>query len=226
MTEENRDFEAGSQKTACGNWVWLNTVTGETATWYCHSPRCDRNACRMSWAHARIKLIGDLVVEYQLNKFFTLTLPKHQDEDNARSAAWKDISGMWLKMRKRLHRKAREYGEKLLFVAVLESHKDGYPHVHGFTNLWLAQETWSNMWEECSQGGSYVWVERVKEGDAVKLGQYCNKNIAVFNYVGKKNISDTVLHIERKKRIMWRSRNMRTIEEMEKEKSAWVVVKL
>lgn len=182
-------------------WYWLHKKDGRTRAFLCGSPRCTNPDCIKSWQHERIRLISCLVSEYGLDKFFTLTL----DRCTQKGTAWQVIPSMWSKMRKRMKRVAKKEGSSFLFVAVLEAHKDGYPHIHGFTNLYMRVERWSSMWLECG-GGKVVWLEKVR--DIVRVGEYVSKQIEVCKYVGKDNIINAISNVERKDRTLWRSKNM------------------
>lgn len=196
----------------CGEWHWVNRKNGQTHIWYCGSGRCEREACRKTWSIRRIAKICDIVKEYGLDKFFTLTLYRNLDIETA----WEVIADIWRKMRLRLRRVANALGLTLKFVAVLEAHKDGYPHVHGFTNLYLNVKEWSRHWEE-SGGGKIVWVEKVR--DIVKVGEYVNKQLAVAKYVGKQDLQNALKHLPSGKRTMWRSKETLTQYEVEKKEN-------
>jgi hypothetical protein len=210
----------GNYKTptrGCGVWYWVSRENGEICIWHCNRPRCHRLCCIQCWKNARIALLCNLVIEYDLRRFFTLTL----DRNLTLEEAWRRIPFTWSKMRKRLARIAKKRSGVFLFVAVLESHKDSYPHIHGFTNLWLEQSIWSNLWEECG-GGKVTHVEYVR--DTAYVGEYLTKQIEVGRYVGKENLANALQHLSKHSRTIWRSLNMKTLFEEEKanrEKSKW-----
>lgn len=112
------------------------------------------------------------------------------------------------------------------FVAVLERHKNrNVPHIHGFTNIWLAQLDWSRHWED-SKGGKIVWIERVKDGDA---SAYVSKQLEVAKYVGKDQLMgsyEVEVSPGRKKRVrtLWRSENTKAKFELTKEEG-WDIIK-
>lgn len=198
-------------KYPCGNWTWENRVTKEHHPFLCRKGRCDNPECRKIWANSRISRISYIVQEYSLDKFFTLTLERNISLEKA----WGDISYLWGKMRHRLKREAKKAGIDFHFIAVLEAHKDGYPHIHGFTNLYLEVEGWSRHWQECG-AGKIVWVEPVK--DSVKVGRYLNKQLDVAKYVGKDNILNALDYLPKRRRTIWRSK--RLYDALEKEKMA------
>ncbi len=146
--------------------------------------------------------MGDLVREYQLNKFFTLTV--RQDKCTLEEA-WLQVSDTWNKFLTVMRRKY----DGLLYVAVLEEHVSGYPHVHGFTNIWIPQEEWSKRWSACG-GGSVVWVERVKND----ISEYVSKQWNIAHYVGKQAICGPKRRLVR--RTIWRSVGMKTVAEVTK----------
>jgi hypothetical protein len=100
--------------------------------------------------------------------------------------------------------------DNFLFVAVLESHKDEkWPHLHGFTNTFMRQAVWSNIWESCG-GGRVVWIEKVSNS---KLSEYVSKQINVAKYVGKQQLVDGYRE-RRKNRTLWRSNGLKAKYEL------------
>ena len=160
-----------------------------------------------------MRLISALVDEYDLNKFFTLTLDRGKVKEDE---AWTEIHHVWSKFRKRMNRR-----EKFRFVAVLESHKNTkYPHVHGFTSMWMAQEEWSSIWEDCG-GGKIVWVSKVDESK--DTSEYVTKELNVAKYVGKEQLSEGYKK-RNGRRTLWRSSGLRAKHELTKEED-WVMIK-
>lgn len=161
-----------------------------------------------------MKLIDACIKEYDLYKFFTLTLDRSYIPDGM--DPWDYVHKPWLKLRKRLHRRF----DNFLFIAVLEAHKDDrYPHIHGFTNIWLHQREWSRLWNEC-EGGIIVWVERVESED---LSRYVNKQLNVSRYVGKDQLRGAQFQ-KKKHHTLWRSKGMKADFELEKD-SNWSIIK-
>ena len=60
----------------CGSWAWFNVVTGALEPFFCGSGRCPRQECRKRFWRRRVILVGDLVAEYRLTKFYTLTMDR------------------------------------------------------------------------------------------------------------------------------------------------------
>lgn len=201
-------------KAYCGTWAWINLKTGEKMPFYCGGASCGRSICRRKFWKKRILTIACLIREYNLIRFFTLTLDREKVSVNG---AWNEIPHIWLKMRKRLRRRFPE----LKFVAVLEAHKDTrYPHIHGFTNIWMKQAEWSDMWADCG-GGPVVWIEAVTDD----VEAYVTKELEVANYVGKDNLLDAKSMLEAGKRSFWRSENTKAKFELDKSDPEWVVLK-
>lgn len=193
----------------CGKWAWIDLENRSTyGRFFCGRSTCFRAVCRKKFWRARIRLISDLVVKYDLKRFFTLTIdPRHLSVDQS---AWLYIHKPWSKLRKRINR--RFPGWK--YIAVLEGHKSrDVPHIHGFTDVWMLQKEWSQMWSDC-KGGKIVWVEKVKDE---KLSNYVSKTLEVAKYVGKENLEKG--YKENKGfRTLWRSKNTRADFELQKEK--------
>jgi len=167
-----------------------------------------------------VTLLTDMIQEYGLNKFFTLTLDPENvifDRETLEYMdPWDYIATPWDRMRKRLRRIDPDFK----FVAILEEHKENKrPHIHGFTNLWLSQEEWVRHWEG-SKGGRIVWVERVKDAS---VSSYVSKSIEVARYVGKGNIVGAYGK-KKKCRTLWRSRGCKTKKELTSE-PGWSIIK-
>ncbi len=196
----------------CGRWAWLNVQTGALTPFKCGKGNCVSINCRNLFYHRRVSLIQNVVDEYDLRKFFTLTL----DRDMVDIEPWEYIHDVWCKFRKRMKRK---YKGAFRFISVLEAHKNkNWPHIHGFTNIWMAQKEWSRIWEECG-GGPVVWVERVEDG---KVTDYVNKQLAVYKYVGKEQLTGAVASTKGE-RTLWRSQKLRAKKELTKSESCVIV---
>jgi len=195
----------------CHSWYFRNSITGEISLFKCKLPRCNHRDCIQAWSTKRLAIFIGVCEKYGLNKFFTLTLDRSIELEER----WRNIPFIWLKMRHRLQRIAKKRNSTFLFIAGLEAQKDGTPHIHGFTNLWLEQIEWSRLWNECG-GGTFIWIEKVD--DYAKIGDYVNKEIEVYKYVGKDNLETTIDHIAKRKRTYWRSKKLWTDFEIEKKK--------
>jgi len=166
-------------------------------------------------------LITALIQEHGLTRFFTLTL----DRERVEGDPWDYVHRPWSKLRKRLRRRfpgtvGRRPDASFNYVAVLEAHKNtAYPHVHGFTNVWLHQRDWSSLWASCG-GGPVVWVEKVEDP---QLSEYVSKQIEVARYVGKENLR--IAYKEKKRhRTLWRSEGLKAKYELTPE-PGWCIIK-
>ena len=198
----------------CGEWAFYNKATKELSRWFCGSSHCHRPECRNLFWSARVRLISALIKEYNLIRFFTLTL----DRSNIPGVVdpWDYITYPWSKFRKRMSRRFTDFR----FVAILEAHKNNdYPHIHGFTNVWMNQRDWVNMWKE-SEGGEIVWIEKVKDE---KASSYVSKTLEVAKYVGKENLIKACKK-RKGQRTLWRSKNTKAKFELQKSKD-WCIVK-
>lgn len=199
---------------ACGEWAFYNNKTEALSRWFCGSSSCYRPECKKLFWHRRVKLISALIDEYSLIRFFTLTLDRKIIPEGI--DAWEYITYPWSKFRKRMNRRFNNFK----FVAILEAHKNNsFPHIHGFTNIWMHQRDWKNIWKE-SEGGEIVWIEKVKDENA---SNYVSKTLEVAKYVGKDNLIKACK--ERKgKRTLWRSKNTKAEYELQKNED-WSIVK-
>lgn len=186
----------------CGRWAWWNATKKELSPFFCGHGGCERQVCRKMFWQRRVTLVGDLVRQYQLTKFYTLTVTR---DKCTLEESWKSIAKTWDNCR---HGLKRDYPD-FLYVSVLEEHKDGYPHIHGFTNTWIAQGEWSDRWSACG-GGPIVWVEAVKND----ISEYVSKQWNVAHYVGKQAICGPKERMVR--RTLWRSIGMKTAIELSK----------
>lgn len=192
---------------SCGTWAWVHSDKG-IYRFLCGSGNCGRPECKKLFWSRRIRLISALIEQYDLTRFFTLTL----DPAFTVSDPWAYIHHPWSKLRHRIKR--RHPGWR--FVAILERHQDrDVPHIHGFTDIWMPQAEWSRLWNEC-YGGEVVWIERVS--DNVTAGEYVSKTLEVAKYVGKGNIkaSYKVGESGEKKRVrtLWRSKHTKADYEL------------
>lgn len=197
----------------CGRWAWYHKTDGYRP-FYCGSGNCITEKCKVLFWSRRVKLITALIEEYNLKKFFTLTLAP----EYIKGTSWTYISYPWSKLRKRLNRRFSNFK----FIAILERHKyRDVPHIHGFTNIWLDGREWSQMWDEC-EGGKVVWIEKIKENQ--KTSQYVNKQIEVAKYVSKDTIMPSYEICDVKYRTMWRSTNTKAKFELTTCKK-WSIIK-
>ncbi len=196
---------------SCGEWGIYHEKYG-VIRWFCDQANCFRPRCRTKFYFARIDLLTALIDEYKLTRFFTLTL----DREFIKGNAWDYIHDPWSKFRKRMNRKF----DNFKFVAILESHKDrNFPHIHGFTNIWMSTRQWSFIWNDC-KGGRIVWLEAIEDKN---LSSYVSKSIEVSKYVGKENL--LVGHKQRgNHRTLWRSRGMKAKFELQRE-PGWNIIK-
>lgn len=194
----------------CGSWLLYNKATGKSTRYFCGLVCCDRPECKSKFHGRRLRLIADLMDEYGLDKFFTLTMTREMTLEDA----WKSIAKVWHKF---LTMTRRVY-PGFVYVAVLESHKDGFPHIHGFTQTWVKQEWYADIFAACG-GGNVAWVEKVS-GDAAA---YVSKQLG--RYVGKQNLCEAKRIMGKRKRTIWRSKGLKTKRERQGKSDNWILVK-
>jgi len=195
----------------CGSWLYFNPKEGKNQRFFCGHASCDRPECKKRFWLERIRLISTLIEEYKLDKFFTLTLDREIPLENA----WKAIPCVWHKFLTIIKRKY----PKWQFVAILEAHKDGYPHIHGFTNQWMTQAEYTTHWQNCG-GGKITWVEKIKSSGDV--GDYVAKQLG--RYVGKQNVLEGKRLRGKKQRTLWRSTGMKASFEIDEHVSDWIIL--
>jgi len=209
----------------CGSWLLYNVKNGDARRFFCGLVTCDRPECKHRFYIKRLHLVQDVLTEYNLDKFFTLTMSR----DMPLEIAWKGIAKVWNKFRTVI----RRIYPSFVYVAVLESHSPyrdgegcddgqesflGYPHVHGFTSTWIPQADYSRHFSACG-GGDVAWVERVS-GD---VGEYVLKQLG--KYVGKQNLIMAKLTMGKCKRTIWRSVGLKTKREKQNGNDVWAIVK-
>lgn len=197
--------DSGTRKPGvCGRWAW-QSQEGKVSRFFCGSRRCERTECRKIFAWRRVRLLTELVEEYELRYFYTLTLNPNNFKDDR--DAWNRISGVWANFLRIIKRKYPSFQ----FCSVLEKHrKNGRPHIHGFCNLFIHWEEWHHHWSACG-GGEGVWLEKVQQSQS--LTQYVAKSIDVCKYVAKEALTEVAPQI---RRTFWRSAKMKSNRELTK----------
>jgi len=202
-------------KPYCGSWPWLNKKTGETSVFFCGLASCGREYCQKLYHFRRVRILSDLIQQYSLNRFFTITMGRDTDVHES----WDRFPGIWDNVRRMLVRSF----PGLRFASVMEAHKDGYPHMHGFLNRYVEQHWFSKTVSNCG-GGDYVWIEAIE----FKMGieEYVNKQLDVARYVGKEQVITARQMLKPRARSFFRSENMKTEHEKEKAgESDFILVK-
>lgn len=204
--------DSGTRKPGvCGRWAW-QSKEGKVSRFFCGSRRCERTECRKIFAWRRVRLLTELVEEYELRYFYTLTLNPENFVDDL--DAWLRISGVWANFLRIMKRKYPDFK----FASVLEKHrKNGRPHIHGFCNLFIHWEEWKHHWSACG-GGEGVWLEKVQQSQS--LSQYVAKSIDVCKYVAKEALTEVAPQI---RRTFWRSAKMKSARELTKNVTCAIV---
>ena len=155
-----------------------------------------------------------MVKENGMNRFFTLTLDPKQFKTAL--GAWAEISHLWDKFSKRLRRAHKS----IKYVAVLEAHKTGYPHVHGLFDQYVDLRWIRKHWQEVG-GGFQCAIELVTEGS---IADYLSKGESMAKYLGKQ-VTDISEYLKRRQRAFWRSEGLKVSFESKPEESEWDLVK-
>ncbi len=205
---------------SCGNWIFKNKVTGEVRTFYCNSPKCAHEECNLAWCRKRVAIANDLVRRYGLTRFFTLTI----DRSLTKKKAWELMPYFWSKFRKRMKRYGETEGKDFKFFAVLEATKSGFPHVHGFWNLWIKKDKLIEIWRKCAPG-YIVDVKAVRDDE--DASRYLGEGVT--KYLGKQQSIDGARLAGHRARVMWRSAGLLTEKELDKKArkgySEWTLLK-
>ena len=145
---------------------------------YCKAWNC--SYCGPRKAAHRCRLIAAAAKEHGLNRFLTLTLDPgkcSQDED----LVWY-IRQVWRKFRVYLKRK---HGRTIEFIAVVEEHKSGIPHLHVLLDRFIPQSWISAAWDALG-GGRIAYIKFVADLDKIGwyLGKYLTKEMLLSHGPG------------------------------------------
>ncbi len=122
-----------------------------------------------------VKAIVEAAKEHGLSRLMTLTLNPKKIKGKNKYAYLRQV---WAKFRVYL---SREYGESVAFIAMMECHKSGIPHLHVLVDRYIRQAWISKAWERVG-GGSIVDIRKVADLD--KVGWYLAKHIAKNAFLG------------------------------------------
>lgn len=195
----------------CGRWAFYRKSDGKTVPFLCGSRRCGREECKRIFHWRRVRLISTIVSEHCLDRFFTLTTDPEKDDG---LCPWKAIPKTYDKFMKRIRRLYHD----IKYIAILEAHKNGRPHIHGFWNRYIPWKDivfhWSN-----SGGGIGVYVEYLR--DINKATDYVSKQLDVAKYVGKDQVVGVPTTV---RKALWRSQHTKASFELKKE-TEWDIIK-
>jgi hypothetical protein len=123
--------------------------------------------------------------EHGLSRFLTLTLDPKKLDPTVDQVAF--IREVWRKFRVYL---AREYGQPVQFINVLECHKSGIPHLHILLDRFIRQQWISQCWSKLG-GGRVVYIEKVNNLENVSwyLGKYLTKDVLLSARKGMRRYS-------------------------------------
>ena len=137
----------------------------------CKSWNCP--VCGPRKAYRLRKSIEEWSREHDLTRLLTLTLdPRKLGRE---VVAERYIKQVWAKFRVYLKRKL---GRSVEYIAVMEYHKSGVPHLHALVSEYIPQRWISNAWSRLG-GGAIVHIERVMDGGNIGryLAKYLSKNV-------------------------------------------------
>jgi hypothetical protein len=107
--------------------------------------------------------------KHDLTRFLTLTLDPSTIPSGIDRVG--HIRQVFRKFRVYLKRK---HGKSITYIAVLEFHKSGIPHLHVLVNRYISQAWISRTWEALG-GGRIVHIERI--ADLGRIGVYLSKYV-------------------------------------------------
>lgn len=194
---------------ACGNFSVVGPLKGQPGKFghkslFCQSYRCPR--CRNPKLKKVRARIAQIATEHKLQRMVTLTL----DPSKIRKADRTDryIRDCWRKMRVSL---AREFGETLSFVGVLEFHKSGIAHLHLLVGRYIPQAWLSHAWQAVG-GGKVVDIRYV---DVHRVSAYLSV------YLAGDKVAKTLTLLPKRARIFTTSRSI--VLWGKKKKTGWTL---
>lgn len=188
------DLYKSNRNTWCATTAAVGRVAGAGkelyayAATYCKTWKCEE--CGPKKAARIRRFIAAAAREHGLNRFLTLTLDPKRVEPGVDHVAY--LRDTWRKFRVYLKRR---HGQTVTFIAVMEAHKSGVPHLHVLVDRYIHQKWISNAWSALG-GGRIVHIERVKNlgGMGRYLGKYLTKEMllsarhGVRRYTTSRNI--------------------------------------
>ena len=131
----------------------------------CKSWSCAR--CGPAKAFKLQKAVAEKARDNDLTRLLTLTLDPKTVPDGVDQIRY--IRNVWRKFRVYL---TRRFGRSVSYIAILELHQSGRPHLHILVNRYIPQSWISETWENLG-GGRICHIERVT--DIHRIGNYLAK---------------------------------------------------
>jgi len=153
---------------ASGETVKDGLVYRTTARVYCKKWSCP--FCGPWKANKFITRVAEVAKERDLSRFLTLTLDPSKLEKNDDSMKY--LRQTWRKFRVSLQRK---FNTTVSFIAVMEFHKSGIPHLHVMIDRYIKQSWIKVSWSKIG-GGHIVDIRKIQ--DLEKVGFYIGKYLA------------------------------------------------
>ncbi len=178
---------ASTRPRYCGVMTMVGVDSGSGKAVYkrmwCNTYGCPQCGPRR-YRRAR-KAIAAAAEQWRLTKFWTLTLdPKKIPPEAGLRARIKYLRECWRKLRVYLQRK---HGRTIAFIAVVELHQSGVPHLHVLIGEWIEHAWMKRAWSAVG-GGEIVWVEPVT---IRRVSAYLAK------YVTKEKLNDVPASVRR-----------------------------
>jgi len=171
MKSSSLDYTKHNRNGGCGKLCVSGEIIlhGKKAIGYarvnCKSWTCPKCGPRKAWR--LIKSIETWTRDHDLSRFMTLTLDPKKIPNNLEREKY--MRNVWSKFRVYLGRKL---GKGVEYIAVMEYHKSGIPHLHVLINQFVPQKWISSSWSKL--GGGYIAdIKRVV--DISKIGYYLGK---------------------------------------------------
>lgn len=163
---------------AYGAWRFVHRETGEVRPFDCGAWVCPVHGGRRV-ARLKAAIIREARVVLSHNgrqpvRMLTLTLDPKRVHSASERIRHRHLKTVWRRLRERIRKRI---GRAMEFIAVVEAHKSGMPHLHALTDAWLDKE-WVNE-VSAKVGGGMTRVEAVKSLERVDryLSKYLGKEM-------------------------------------------------
>ena len=168
----------------CGRW----TMVGHSAEKVAHSRfRCKSYTCAICGPR-KLRRVRKAIVRHavakDLYRFVTLTLdPKKLPPGLTVQQMVVYLRACWSKMRVSIQRRlSRTTGKSLVFIAVVELHASGVPHLHVLVDSYFPQAWVSQAWQAVG-GGQIVDIRAVEiRRVSAYLSKYITKEKMLDNF--------------------------------------------
>lgn len=233
--------------------LFRDVLTNEVRPFNCNQIRCGCQECTKGYVYARRNKMKKVIVKYNLNRFWTLTLdPKTiegKTQDEKRVIAWAVMSDKIGRLKRAIKHFLVKNGwakkENIVIVHWIEPHKNLMPHVHILTNQYVPMEKllqfakkigFGHCFQKNVSGRSNKSLEAMSEysskividpntTEAKRLAEYAAKEAKDCGHdVDEKFFDKRALHyLAKRMRLIGFTRNVK-VEDGDSGASPWILM--